>query len=40
MAAYTLIVHLYAKKDCIDKLKSKLQEASEVYSKDKECLSW
>ncbi|KAK3681854.1 hypothetical protein LTR37_020813 [Vermiconidia calcicola] len=40
MPAYTLVVHLYAKNDCIDKVKAKLQEASQVYSKDKECLSW
>lgn len=40
MPAYTLIVHMYAKKDSIEKLKAKLQEASQVYSKDKECLSW
>jgi predicted house-cleaning noncanonical NTP pyrophosphatase (MazG superfamily) len=40
MPAYTLVVHMYAKKDSVDKLKAKLQEASQVYSKDKECLSW
>lgn len=40
MPAYTLVVHLRAKKDCVDKVKAKLQEASQVYSKDKECLSW
>lgn len=42
MAAYTIVVHLKAKEDpeCIDKLVAKLQEASQVYSNDKECLSW
>ncbi|KAK3674185.1 hypothetical protein LTR78_006032 [Recurvomyces mirabilis] len=40
--AYTLVVHLYAKDDAeaIKKLTAKLQEASQVYSNDKECLSW
>jgi len=39
---YTIVVHLYAKADqeSIDKLKAKLVEASGVYSKDKETLSW
>lgn len=39
---YTIIVHLYAKADeeSITKLKAKLVEASQVYSKDKETLSW
>jgi hypothetical protein len=39
---YTIVVHLYAKDDasCIDKLKAKLVEASQVYSKDQETLSW
>ena len=39
---YTLVVHLYAKDDAegIKKLSAKLQEASQVYSNDKECLSW
>ena len=39
---YTLVVHLYAKDDAeaIKKLTAKLQEASQVYSNDKECLSW
>ncbi len=39
---YTIIVHLYAKadEDCISKLKAKLVEASQVYSQDKETLSW
>lgn len=39
---YTIVVHLYAKDDAeaIDKLKKKLVEASKVYSKDKETLSW
>ncbi|KAK3049245.1 hypothetical protein LTR09_009423 [Extremus antarcticus] len=40
MPAYSLVVHMYAKKESVDKLKAKLQEASQVYSKDKECLSW
>ncbi|KAG9755004.1 hypothetical protein KCU59_g205, partial [Aureobasidium melanogenum] len=39
---YTLVVHLYAKDDqeCINKLIAKLQEASQVYTNDKECLGW
>ncbi|RTE78873.1 hypothetical protein BHE90_006658 [Fusarium euwallaceae] len=39
---YTIVVHLYAKDDqeCIDKLSAKLIEASRVYSKDQETISW
>ncbi|USP74886.1 hypothetical protein yc1106_02160 [Curvularia clavata] len=39
---YTIVVHLVAKDDpdCIQKLSAKLIEASQVYSKDKETLSW
>ncbi|KAI8804483.1 hypothetical protein BJ742DRAFT_713261 [Cladochytrium replicatum] len=39
---YTIVVHLYAKDDpvAIEKVKSKLIEASQVYSKDKETISW
>jgi quinol monooxygenase YgiN len=39
---YTLVVHLRAKSDpvTISKLKNKLIEASRVYSKDKETVSW
>ncbi|KAF2019862.1 hypothetical protein BU24DRAFT_489731 [Aaosphaeria arxii CBS 175.79] len=39
---YTIVVHLYAKDDqeSITKLKAKLIEASQVYSKDRETLSW
>ncbi len=40
---YTLTVHLRAKSDdpsIIQKLKNKLIEASRVYSKDKETVSW
>jgi hypothetical protein len=39
---YTLVVHLYAKDDqeSINKLIAKLQEASQVYTNDKECLGW
>jgi hypothetical protein len=39
---YTIVVHLYANDDPshISKLKDKLMEASLVYSKDKETLSW
>jgi hypothetical protein len=39
---YTIVVHLLAKPDpeSISKLKAKLVEASQVYSKDKETLSW
>jgi hypothetical protein len=42
MPAYTLVVHLYAIDDAeaIRKLSAKLQEASQVYSNDKECLGW
>ena len=39
---YTIVVHLHAKDDAatIQKLKAKLVEASQVYSQDKETLSW
>ena len=39
---YTIVVHLYAKgsDDSISKLHNKLVEASEVYSKDRETISW
>ncbi|KAL2846392.1 hypothetical protein BJY01DRAFT_213482 [Aspergillus pseudoustus] len=39
---YTIVVHMRAKPDeeSISKLAAKLQEASAVYSKDKETLSW
>jgi quinol monooxygenase YgiN len=39
---YTIVVHLYAKdsKENIEKIKAKLVEASQVYSKDKETLDW
>jgi hypothetical protein len=39
---YTIVVHLYANdnEEDISKLKAKLAEASAVYSKDKETLSW
>lgn len=39
---YTIVVHLYAKDDpdAISKLKDKLIEASQVYSKDRETISW
>lgn len=39
---YTIVVHLYAKADqeSLKKLVAKLQEASQVYSNDKETLSW
>ncbi|CDM37009.1 hypothetical protein DTO013E5_7173 [Penicillium roqueforti] len=39
---YTIVVHLRAKPDeeSISKLKAKLVEASNVYSNDKETLSW
>ena len=39
---YTIVVHLYAKDDveCIVKVMEKLKEASQVYSRDKETLSW
>ena len=39
---YTIVVHLYAKdsSDSISKLHNKLVEASDVYSKDRETISW
>ncbi|EUC42570.1 hypothetical protein COCMIDRAFT_28808 [Bipolaris oryzae ATCC 44560] len=39
---YTIVVHLVAKDDAesIRKLSAKLVEASQVYSQDKETLSW
>lgn len=39
---YVITVHMYTKDDpeCIAKLKAKLIEASGVYSKDKETISW
>lgn len=39
---YTIVVHLYAKDDptVIDKLKDKLIEASQVYSRDQETMGW
>jgi len=39
---YTITVHLYAKDDpeSIRKLRNKLIEASRIYSKDKETVSW
>ena len=39
---YTITVHLTAKPDAesIRKLKAKLIEASQIYSADKETLSW
>lgn len=39
---YTIVVHLYAKDspESISKLHNKLLEASEVYSKDHETISW
>jgi len=39
---YTIVVHLYANDspEDIGKLKERLIEASQVYSKDKETISW
>ena len=39
---YTLVAHLYTKDDqeAIKKVTAKLQEASQVYSNDKETLGW
>lgn len=39
---YVITVHLHANDhpDSVDKIKAKLIEASRVYSKDKETLSW
>ena len=39
---YTIVVHLYAKDsaESISKLHNKLVEASDVYCKDRETISW
>ncbi|KAK4685466.1 hypothetical protein P7C73_g4682, partial [Tremellales sp. Uapishka_1] len=37
---YTIVVHLRAKTDQVEKLKAKLIEAASVYRKDKETLDW
>lgn len=37
---YTLVCHLLAKEENIDKVKLKLIEASRVYTKDKETVDW
>ncbi|KAM0800754.1 hypothetical protein BDR22DRAFT_232675 [Usnea florida] len=39
---YTIVVHLYAKDsaESISKLHNKLLEASDVYCKDRETISW
>ncbi|KAG2502557.1 hypothetical protein JM18_009640 [Phytophthora kernoviae] len=39
---YTIVVHLYAKegKEVEEKLRNKLIEASQVYSKDIETIDW
>ncbi|KAF4813337.1 hypothetical protein CGCSCA5_v008478 [Colletotrichum siamense] len=39
---YTITVHLHANEhpDSVDRLKAKLVEASRVYSKDRETVSW
>lgn len=39
---YTIVVHLYAKegKEVEEKLRNKLIEASQVYSKDTETIGW
>ncbi|KAF3765816.1 hypothetical protein M406DRAFT_257996 [Cryphonectria parasitica EP155] len=39
---YTITVHLHANDDpaSVEKIKAKLIEASRVYSKDKETISW
>ena len=37
---YVITVHMRAKPDCVDKLHAKLIEASAIYSRDKETLSW
>ncbi len=39
---YTIVVHFRAKDEpgAIEKLTKKLQEASQVYSQDKETISW
>ncbi|KAH7165348.1 hypothetical protein EDB81DRAFT_779025 [Dactylonectria macrodidyma] len=39
---YTIVVNLYSRpeEECINLLKTKLIDASRVYSKDKETISW
>jgi quinol monooxygenase YgiN len=39
---FTVVVQLYAKegKDVEEKIRNKLNEASQIYCKDKETLSW
>ncbi|ORY33474.1 hypothetical protein BCR39DRAFT_463658 [Naematelia encephala] len=37
---YTIVVHLQAYPDCIEKLRFKLIEASAIYRKDKETIDW
>ncbi|CAF0843393.1 unnamed protein product [Adineta ricciae] len=37
---YTIIVHLVAKPEHVDKVKAKLIEASRVYKNDKETIDW
>ena len=37
---YTIVVHLRAKKGNEEKLAAKLAEASAIYQKDKETISW
>ncbi|KAH7145595.1 hypothetical protein B0J13DRAFT_407473, partial [Dactylonectria estremocensis] len=39
---YTIVVNLYSRpeEECINSLKAKLADASRVYSKDKETISW
>lgn len=37
---YTIVVHMRAKPDCVEKLHAKLIEASSIYSRDKETVSW
>lgn len=40
MPAHTLVCFLYAKPENVEKVKAKLQEANQVYSKDKDTLAW
>lgn len=37
---YTIVVHMRAKPDTVTQLHAKLLEASAIYSRDKETVSW
>lgn len=40
MPAHTLVCFLHSKPEYVEKVKEKLQEANQVYSKDKDTLAW